>query len=304
MKRTTSRARLVRGGLVAGAGTIATVCCLLASSCAVSGHRHVAGYDLGQRTRPEQLTLLSWNVQKSGHPGLAGDLEQAIHTHDPDILFLQEARPGDEPDRQVGGVLAPAWRAPLSPQGGTGVFTASREDPVASRAVRSRDREFGITVPKAALATQHALPDGRLLLALNVHALNFEHGAPRRFARQMERLRQIMADHEGPIIFAGDFNTWNRARDRHLRELADSLKLREVAAFAGSRKTGDQGLGWWNGLLGIDPTLPLDRIFYRDLTVSSARVLNLDSSDHPPLLVTFQCAPDREDAAEGPVGSG
>jgi endonuclease/exonuclease/phosphatase (EEP) superfamily protein YafD len=174
------------------------------------------------------------------------------------------------------------------------VFTASRAEPLECQVIRSRGREFGITVPKATLVTRHALADGRTLLAVNVHALNFEHGTPKRFARQLQALRTVMDGHAGPLILAGDFNTWNPARDDFLRELTESVGLREVAGFTGTRKTGDQGSAVWNGILGIDPSLPLDRIFYRELVVSSARVLTLDSSDHPPLLVTFQCQPRRK----------
>ena len=147
-------------------------------------------------------------------------------------------------------------------------------------------RELGFTLPKVSLITRHNLPNGDELLAVNIHALNFELGTPKRFIRQMDALRKIMENQTGPIVFAGDFNTWNAERDDYVRSLTAELDLIEVESFVESRKTGDQG--WANGVLGIDPTLPLDRVFYRGLDLQTAEVLDVDSSDHPPLLVSFR----------------
>jgi endonuclease/exonuclease/phosphatase (EEP) superfamily protein YafD len=38
----------------------------------------------------------------------------------------------------------------------------------------TRDREFGVTAPKVSLVTEYPLPNGKNLLAVNVHLLNFE----------------------------------------------------------------------------------------------------------------------------------
>ncbi len=282
-----TKVRLLRAATFLGVSTFLVSVGLMVSACAVTGPKHISGTPLGPQPVLNQLTLLSWNIHKGCHPDLADNLDLAIKTHDPDFLFLQEACPGLALDHRVGGVFAPAWRMPLRANGSTGVFTASRKLPIESQAVRSHGREFGVTFPKVALVTHHALDDDRVLLGVNVHVLNFEHGKPKRFARQLEALRVIMSEHVGPMILAGDFNTWSTARDEHLRDLTESLGLSEVDPLGAKRKTGDRGSNFWNGALGIDPTLPLDRIFYRGLEVASAQVLDLESSDHAPLLVTF-----------------
>lgn len=276
-----TRACLVLCGLLAVFG-------LGQTSCAVYGSKQVSGYSLPRAVSVDQLTLLSWNVQKASHPDLATDLKAAIEAHDPDLLFLQEAQPGRILNRHVAGILAPAWELPWGRKGAVGVFTASRNQPQEWNAIRSRDREFGVTVPKAALVTHHVLDAEQTLLAVNVHALNFEAGKPEAFTRQLNGIRDLLVNHDGPMILAGDFNTWNSIRDERLRTLTDSLGLREVGPFAGQRKTGDQGSPFLNDVLGIDPDLPLDRVFYRGLAVDAARVLDLHSSDHQPLLVTFR----------------
>jgi len=99
-----------------------------------------------------------------------------------------------------------------------------------------------------------------------------------------------MAQHPGPILLAGDFNTWNPRRLRLVTDLARDLQLREVAEFVGARKTGDHQSAVVNWLLGIDRALPLDRVYYRGLSPLAATVLPLTSSDHRALQVTFAVA--------------
>jgi endonuclease/exonuclease/phosphatase (EEP) superfamily protein YafD len=69
--------------------------------------------------------------------------------------------------------------------------------------------------------------------------------------------------------------------------LARELQLTEVGEFSGPLTTGDQQSAVLNWLLGIDRTLPLDRVYYRGLSPLSATVLPLTSSDHHALQVTF-----------------
>ncbi len=260
---------------------------LLVSSCTSPGAMQISGYRIPAATvQDAEFTLLSWNVHKGQHPDLAGDLHETLKVHQPDLVFLQEAKPGTVEEPHLAGTLAPAWRHPLKLRSEVGVFTASCVEPLERQAFRSKSRELGFTTPKTALMTRYALSNGTELLAVNVHALNFERGEPKRFIRQMKTLHVLMQAHEGPIVFAGDFNTWNAERNDYLQELAAGLGMQEVNSFVGYRKTGDHG--WANHLLGIDPSLPLDRVFYRGLECTSAKILDLDSSDHDPLVVRFR----------------
>jgi endonuclease/exonuclease/phosphatase (EEP) superfamily protein YafD len=42
----------------------------------------------------------------------------------------------------------------------------------------------------------------------------------------LEDLKTILKIHSGPIIMAGDFNTWNETRLQLVEEIASDLKLR------------------------------------------------------------------------------
>jgi endonuclease/exonuclease/phosphatase (EEP) superfamily protein YafD len=65
------------------------------------------------------------------------------------------------------------------------------------------------------------------LAIVNVHSINFELVLDA-FRAQVEGLADVLAGHRGPIIFGGDFNTWNDARDAVLRETTARLGLTEV----------------------------------------------------------------------------
>ncbi|WFB35744.1 endonuclease/exonuclease/phosphatase family protein [Kiritimatiellota bacterium B12222] len=268
-------------------GILGVLLLMILSACASTGSMQVKGYKMPPtHLEDNEFTLLSWNVHKSKHPDMPADLEQTLMDVQPDLVFLQEARPGSIDVPHLEGTLAVAWHHPLRQDSEVGVFTAASVEPIEREAFRSKSLELGVTVPKTSLMTLYPLPGGEELLAVNVHALNFEKGEPKRFIRQLETLHAKMKLHQGPMIFAGDFNTWNRERDEYLRELASGLGMEEVDSFEGVRKTGDHG--WWNSILGIDPELPLDRVFYRGMEVVSAQILDLDASDHEPLVVTFR----------------
>jgi endonuclease/exonuclease/phosphatase (EEP) superfamily protein YafD len=83
-----------------------------------------------------------------------------------------------------------------------------------------------------------------------------------------------MDRHEGPIILGGDFNTWSRQRLELLYQLTRNINLLPVNFNLDLRKT----------FLGR----PLDFIFYRDLTLTNASIMQTVASDHNPLFVTFQ----------------
>ena len=87
---------------------------------------------------------------------------------------------------------------------------------------------------------------------------------------------------------AGDFNTWSHKRLNLVRELTSSLDLREVTDFPSGRTTGDRGWDGWDKMLGVNDSLPLDRVFFSGYVLISARVLDHESSDHRPILVTLE----------------
>ena len=260
---------------------------VLTTSCRVPGVETLSPLVVEQRSLPPRITLVSWNVQKQSDMRLQADLHTLLRRQRPTLVFLQEATAELLDSTLMTGHFAPSWQYPLREGSATGVLTLSQVAPTRSEIIPTRWREFFLATPKIALATEYFLPDGARLLAVNVHCLNFERWGTLKLRSQLTALKALMAKHTGPILLAGDFNTWNQRRLRLVTALARDLQLTEVKEVAGDLKTGDRQSAVLNWVLGIDRTLALDRIYYRGLSPLTTTVLPFTSSDHRALQVTF-----------------
>ena len=91
-----------------------------------------------------------------------------------------------------------------------GVLTASRVIPIAS--CTQRIVEPILRLPKSAIISWFRLRGSAETLAVvNIHAINFSLwlGA---YRKQFAALGKALTEHRGPIIFAGDLNTWTQGR--------------------------------------------------------------------------------------------
>ncbi len=239
----------------------------------------------------ESLNVAVWNIQKATAARLHPDLVELVRAHQIDLAITQESRDDIPAAGELGSIFAPAWHLPWP--GGTafGVHTYAATPPISAHRLPTV-REFVVTLPKVSLATKHAVAGGKPLLVINTHALNFEAGWPIGLRWQFAAIGRSIAAHDGPVIFAGDFNTWSPRRLRLLSAVTDAHGLREITTFSGGpRKTGALRAAWLHRLAGIDPGLPLDRVFLRGLQVDDATVLHSDASDHAPLVLQLRFDP-------------
>jgi endonuclease/exonuclease/phosphatase (EEP) superfamily protein YafD len=218
------------------------------------------------------FSLLSWNIQKEHQKGWQRDL---VHlSQDTDILILQEAYLTEELKRVLNRKFY-YWHLVNAfeyQELKTGVLTAATLAPDFTCPLRAA--EPLIRVPKTILITRYPLSDShRSLMIANVHMINF---APHltAFYDQVRQMSDVLLHHQGPMILSGDFNTWSEGRLAIIEEMTNSLTLMPVE-FKTSlvRKVFGQ---------------PVDRVYYRGLTVESARVIEVTSSDHNPLRVRFR----------------
>lgn len=136
-----------------------------------------------------------------------------------------------------------------------------------------KEREPLIRVPKSALITVYPIADTlQTLMVANIHAVNFSFGI-KIYQQQIRILLQQIYEHQGPVILAGDFNTWSKQRLNLLYYLTHSIALKSVN-FASDMRTTFLGR-------------PLDFVFYRGLEIVTARSIDTLASDHNPLMVTF-----------------
>jgi endonuclease/exonuclease/phosphatase (EEP) superfamily protein YafD len=175
-----------------------------------------------------------------------------------------------------------------------GVLTQSKVQPIADScvALHSQNRELGLS-PKATLACKFKLINEQELLVMNVHALNFQvfnigfkggFGFGQAYRNQIEQWAHLIQEHKGPVILAGDFNTWNPL-GRRLKRLKKMLKKTQDGTPESEFKHIDQFFPDYRGRF-----LTLDHIFYRGLKIvgkPQTKKLN-KASDHNPLFVRFR----------------
>jgi len=291
-------------GLAAG---LAVAC----SSC-VSG-RHSMSVSLGggleksstlEAERPAAPTaddggdyhLVCWNVHKADDSLFVDELAALladIPAQDEVLLCLQEARSttfgliGD--DLPVTGHYAESWRYPWADRS-TGVMTLSESGltPTAARGLHSEQREFFIASPKVCLRSELALADGRKLIVVNCHGLNFV--TNRSFQRQLDQVFASIGDSQtgDAVIVCGDFNVWSSERLEMLEAKAREAGLAEAGADQHFGPDTPALLRLASPIFGFDPDIPLDRIYARGIEIHECRALaHVQSSDHSPLVLRF-----------------
>ncbi|WP_457606010.1 endonuclease/exonuclease/phosphatase family protein [Nitratifractor sp.] len=223
---------------------------------------------------PGRFSLLCWNLHKRnpGEEAFLSYLQTLARRYDLQLLLFQEMPLDPEPFQWDGF----SWEAAANLRVGGrhfGVLSACRTPALTSES-RLSDHAEGFCGPKKSLLlTRYPLEGGEVLTVLNLHAINFrENGA---YARELEWLVEHLKDCTGPLIVAGDFNSWSGTRERLLGEFAGRLSLRRV----------EFGKGEVASFLGH----PLDAIFYRGLSCLGGTVLRKHGlSDHHPLIAEFE----------------
>ncbi|WP_087019491.1 endonuclease/exonuclease/phosphatase family protein [Thaumasiovibrio subtropicus] len=217
------------------------------------------------------LRLSVWNIYKGALPGWQEELDSL--TAKSDLVLLQEASLHEDfrhylDSKQWQVAMANAFS--LFDQS-AGVLNLSRVEALQSCAYLTT--EPWLRLPKSALYAEFPLSTGEVLAVVNLHGINFTLGTEI-YAEQLARLAQALSEHEGPIIVAGDFNTWRKGRQKIVEAFAEKLGMQH-AQFGDDYRTRVLGR-------------PLDHLFYRGLTLENAEAPETDASDHNPLWAQFR----------------
>jgi endonuclease/exonuclease/phosphatase (EEP) superfamily protein YafD len=221
---------------------------------------------------PQMIRLVSWNLHKEADKGWDADLQRLMR--EADLLLIQEAE------------VSPGFRAVVEKAGFSwllssafeylgeeyGVLTATVVPPASACTLRAN--EPLLQIPKAALITQYRL-EGRdeTLAVVNLHAINFALGTSA-YGAQLDAIAEALSAHHGPVVIAGDFNTWNDARDAVVQALAAKLRLSAVKFSVDDRKR-------FMGRI-------FDWVYARGVEVLASIAWSVSSSDHNPLLVSLR----------------
>jgi endonuclease/exonuclease/phosphatase (EEP) superfamily protein YafD len=221
---------------------------------------------------PENIAFLNWNVYKGQGENWQGDLSSFAKSHD--VMTIQEA----VLDEELTGLLIThdfGWTMNTAFYvNGTaaGVMTVANSNAVYSCGFKIK--EPLIRVPKSTLVSYYAINGSRQrLLVANIHGINFTPGIDV-YRQQMDELYDAIKHHAGPMIVAGDFNSWSNNRITVVDQLIQKLSLLALD-YPVNNKTHVFGNA-------------IDHVFYRQLEPVNNQVWQVSSSDHNPISVNFR----------------
>jgi len=225
-----------------------------------------------QGLNPENITFLNWNIYKGNGDNWKQDLSSFAREHD--LMTIQEAML-DESLIELLDVHDFNWTMHTAfylNGNAAGVMNVANTDSLYSCGFRVN--EPIIRIPKAALVSYYAIEgsDQKLLVA-NIHGINFTLGVEA-YRKQLQKLYDSIVHHDGPMIVAGDFNSWSRERVLQMQYFVDRLALLKIE-YVINNKTHVFGNA-------------IDHVFYRQLKLVNNEVIQVSSSDHNPISVSFR----------------
>ena len=237
--------------------------------------QNIPGYSQ-QGLDPESIKILNWNIYKGKRAAWKNDFIKLARGMD--IILLQEARTTDDnliffSINHMGGEFARSFLYHSESAYATGVMTLSKSRPISIEHLKTDFKEPLSRTPKITLITEYPFKKMQTtLLVVNTHGINFVRSAL--FKAQMVGLEKKIKTHKGPVIFAGDFNTWNKKRVVILSGIVNRLKMKATAFVPDSRT---KRLGYF-----------IDHVFYKDLEIKQTNVIkDIRSSDHNAMEIEF-----------------
>jgi endonuclease/exonuclease/phosphatase (EEP) superfamily protein YafD len=218
------------------------------------------------------LQVLVWNLHKQNAREWRNELIR--YSEDAQIVLLQEVRLTTVFKRYIKDFH---WHANHVDaftifNNSAGVLSAGRTPVEDIYCYLAPEPVFRL--PKSSSISRYKLSNGQILTAVNVHLINFTLGL-KAYRQQMQTLIDDLKYVEGPMIFAGDFNTWSRERQRMIDGMMEDLGLEEAHYANDTRRR-------------FLAKLALDHVYYRGLDLQQAEVLQTTASDHNPILVEFK----------------
>ena len=225
---------------------------------------------------PASIKALVWNIKKA----LLADWKKEFmgYGHKKDLFLLQEAYNTDLFSSTLESFSHIRWDMGISflyreyGNTPTGSMIGSEAEPLEVVVRHSTALEPVVKTPKSITMAKYPLKDTiKELLVISIHAINFT--GLNCFKDQLAQATAEIKNHDGPVLFAGDFNTHNPLRTKHLMEEMKKLGLSPVEF-----KNGHQRMKFAGNFL--------DHGFIRGLKVKHAEVYGGSvGSDHKPMVL-------------------
>ena len=184
----------------------------------------------------DTLRILNWNIHKEvDNDNWKNDFIKIVKSDKkPTIILLQEVRLEEniidifKNDLRMGWEFCPnLYQEKYDAY--SGVLTASYIKPTMVESALSNGTEPFTKTPKPILFTKYNIGSkSSELLIVNIHGINFKINLDE-FKEQIRFVAGAIMQHNGPVIMAGDFNTWRKDRIEHLNKIANELNMEKIA---------------------------------------------------------------------------
>lgn len=220
----------------------------------------------------QQIDLLIWNVYKQNRPTLVSELTRLAKSKQ--LVLIQEANLTTELKEWIAeqGWFGNQVEAFKAFDTAAGVLNLSLATPTLACAYT--ELEPWLQLPKSAIYARYPLSNGETLAVVNIHAVNFTYGTVE-YQRQLNVLIDELVAHQGPVIVAGDFNSWSEERLGVMKQALRKVGVKSASYSPDNRTQFITGL-------------PLDHLFYRGLELIKAEAPISDASDHNPIIASFK----------------
>ncbi|WP_064791410.1 endonuclease/exonuclease/phosphatase family protein [Shewanella woodyi] len=217
-----------------------------------------------------RLNVAVWNLYKQQKSGWDSVLTELVSSNE--LVLLQEAKLSKNLTQFITNnsqqvLMAKAFKVFKTPIGVMNLANVQAESACAYHAT-----EPWIRFAKSALVSQYLLSNGENLMVVNLHGINFDWRL-KAYRSQFALLAEQISVHTGPVIMAGDFNTWRQGRLDVVGEFATKLGLQEASYETDNR----------NRVFGK----ALDHLYYRGLKLQRAHSNTTEASDHNPIQASF-----------------
>ena len=225
----------------------------------------------------DNLNIFVWNMYKGAKENWTRDFKKI--TGEADVLLLQEIYL--DPKMKLAFMddfrkyhLATSFYDTKNSNVPSGVGTASTVKPVRSFWQRSHYREPIIRTPKMVIFNEYDLKDhDQNLMTANIHAINFV--STRKLKHMLGQAARVLKEHNGPVVFGGDFNTWSKRKIRAMRDILKKAGLKEISFQKDSRMKTFGNV--------------LDYVWVRGFEVVKSKVYgNINGSDHKAMEVVLK----------------
>ncbi|WP_028024669.1 endonuclease/exonuclease/phosphatase family protein [Enterovibrio calviensis] len=216
------------------------------------------------------LNVAVWNIYKQQLDGW--DTELSTLSKRNALILLQEAQSKPRLSQYIereGWHSNQAYAFAVNGEI-AGVMTLS--DAIPKRVCAYTKVEPYLRLPKSALYSQFALSNGESLSVVNIHSINFTFGTDE-YRAQLRALVQAASGLDGPLIVAGDLNTWSDERLELVSEELHHLGLAEVE-FRRDERLKVFGHA-------------LDHLFYRGVELKASSSQSTSASDHAFIEASF-----------------